>query len=79
MGERFIRESERRNKTGVPTSTWYELQDAGKAPKPVKIGPKAVAWLESEIDSWQARLVDQRDTAAANHRSQVAEIDSEGE
>ena len=68
MGERFIRESERRNKTGVPTSTWYELQDAGKAPKPVKIGPKAVAWLESEIELWQARLIDQRDNAAEGDR-----------
>ena len=69
MGERFIRESERRNKTGVPTSTWYELQDAGKAPKPVKIGPKAVAWLESEIELWQARLIDKRDNGAEGNRA----------
>ena len=47
--ETFVRDSERRVITGVPTSTWYEMQESGIAPMPVKIGPRSVAWLGTEL------------------------------
>ena len=62
---RFIRERERREITGVPTSTWYEMMDAGLAPRPAKIGTRAVAWVEFEIQDWLERKVAERDGAAA--------------
>ena len=61
MRERFIREPERRSITGVPTSTWYEMMDEGRAPKPVPIGPRAVAWLLSELSEWQSIRITERD------------------
>ena len=63
--ETFVRDSERRAITGVPTSTWYEMQDAGIAPLPVKIGPRSVAWLRSELAKWQADRIAERDCQAA--------------
>ena len=63
--QKFVRERERRDLTGVPTSTWYELMDNGNAPLPVKIGPRAVAWLYSELLDWQAARITERDKAVA--------------
>ena len=63
MTDRFVRERERREITGVPTSTWYELMGEGEAPLPVKIGPRSVAWVCSELSKWQAQRIAERDTA----------------
>lgn len=54
--DRIVRERERREITGLPTSTWYDLQKRGIAPKPVAIGVAARGWLLSELEAW----VDQR-------------------
>ncbi len=63
MTDQFVRERERKDITGVPTSTWYELMDDGLAPKPVKIGKRAVAWLHSELSEWQTTCIAERDNA----------------
>ncbi len=63
--DRFVRERERREITGVPTSTWYELMGEGEAPKPVNIGPRAVAWQLSELTAWQQLRIAERDGRAA--------------
>lgn len=63
--QKFVRERERRDLTGVPTSTWYEMMENGEAPKPVKIGPRAVAWLASELTEWQAARISARNKAIA--------------
>jgi prophage regulatory protein len=34
------------------SSTIYQLIAEGKFPAPVKLGPRASAWLESEIHDW---------------------------
>ncbi len=59
--DRFVRERERREITGVPTSTWYQMMGEGDAPQPVKIGPRAVAWLLSELSEWQSNRIAERD------------------
>ena len=65
MGDRICRERERKAKTGVPTSTWYELQAEGTAPKPIPLGPRSVGWLESELDFFIASRIAERDGQAA--------------
>lgn len=42
-------------------STLYEWMDAGSFPKPIKIGPRAVAWVKSELDAWEAARIAERD------------------
>ena len=46
------REQERREITGIPTSSWYDLQAKGLVPKPVRLGPRSVGWLRSELLAW---------------------------
>jgi prophage regulatory protein len=33
------------------TSIYYDVR-AGRFPKPVRIGPRAIAWRESDIQRW---------------------------
>jgi prophage regulatory protein len=35
----------------------HALAAQGKFPKPIKLGPRASGWLESEIDAWIANRV----------------------
>jgi prophage regulatory protein len=50
--DRIVRERERREITGLPTSSWYDLQKRGLAPRPVPIGVAARGWLLSELEAW---------------------------
>lgn len=47
------------DRTGLSRSTCYELIAAGKFCQPVKIGPRAIAFSDSEVDDWiNARLAE---------------------
>lgn len=70
--QKFVRENERREMTGVPISTWYEMMDDGLAPKPVPIGPRAVAWLASELEEWQRAVIEKRDVQRPDEPSEPA-------
>jgi prophage regulatory protein len=37
----------------------------GKFPRPIRLGPKAVAWLEHELDEYLAERIRARDDEAA--------------
>lgn len=60
---RFLRERDRRLTTGVPRSTWYALMAQGSAPKPVKLGPRSVAWIEEEVLTWMRELQSRREAS----------------
>jgi prophage regulatory protein len=56
---RFIRLPEVKKMTGLGKTTLYEMIKDGAFPAPVKIGGRAVAWVESEVEQWAAaRLAD---------------------
>ena len=42
----------------------YRLVKAGKFPAPIKVGQNRVGWVESEIDDWIQKKVEERDRAA---------------
>ena len=43
--------------TGLSRSTLYRLIADESFPRPVRLGPRAVAWRRSDIDAWgEARL-----------------------
>jgi prophage regulatory protein len=52
-------------KAGPSRSTIYEGIAAGTFPKPIRLGPKSVGWLESEVDRWIEERVAERDAQAA--------------
>lgn len=39
--------------TGLSRSTLYAKVAAGEFPKPIKLGARAVGWLERDIAAWQ--------------------------
>lgn len=40
--------------TGLSCSSIYELMDHNLFPRPIRIGRRAVAWRESDIEAWLA-------------------------
>jgi len=40
------------NRVGLGSSFIYLLIQRGEFPKPIKIGARAVAWIEPEVDVW---------------------------
>ena len=45
-------------RTGLARSTIYERIKEGDFPAQVSLGPRAVGWLESDIEAWIARQVE---------------------
>lgn len=41
-------------RTGLSRSTIYAFIKAGEFPKQVRLGPRAVGWLECEVNDWIA-------------------------
>lgn len=55
--DRFIKLREVKAYSGLSTSEIYRRMDAGTFPAQVRLGAKAVAWLESEVQGWIAQTV----------------------
>lgn len=49
-----------KKRTSLSTSEIYRRLEAGTFPQQIRLGAKAVAWLEHEIDAW----IDQRVNAS---------------
>ncbi len=49
--------------TGLSRSTIYQNMQTGKFPKPIRLGAKAVGWLESEVHQWIEARTAERDAA----------------
>ena len=47
--------------TGLARSTVYKFIAEGRFPKPVKLGPRMVAWVEGEIQQWILERIGERD------------------
>ena len=61
---RILRRREVQERTGLPSSTIYDLISAGRFPRPIRLGPRAVGWLSHEVDAWiEARRIE-RDAEA---------------
>ena len=52
MKNRIARRERVEEITGFSRSHIYLLMAEGKFPKAIKIGARAVGWVESEIDAW---------------------------
>ncbi|EFK2376089.1 helix-turn-helix transcriptional regulator [Escherichia coli] len=62
--QNLIRMPETMRRTGYGRAWIYKLIAQGSFPKPVKIGSRAIAFVESEIDEWiNQRIAESRGTA----------------
>jgi prophage regulatory protein len=57
---RILRLREVEDATGRKRSAIYEGVAAGTFPAPVRLGDRAVGWLESEILDWQEQRIAER-------------------
>lgn len=51
--------------TGLARSTVYKFVAEGRFPKPVKLGVRMVAWVESEVQQWILNKIELREQVAA--------------
>ena len=54
---KFLRRPQVERLTGLSLSTIYAMVADGSFPKQVKIGRRAVAWREADIDDWMLSRV----------------------
>jgi prophage regulatory protein len=65
MSQSLIRIPEVQRRTGYSKPWIYRLIQQKRFPAPVKIGTRAIAFVESEIDEWVAkRIAESRGEAA---------------
>jgi prophage regulatory protein len=69
---RFLRLPEVEEVVGLKHATIYDEIGAGRFPKPVPIGKRAVAWLEDEITDWMNARIRERDAGTAVRPSPIA-------
>lgn len=61
----FLRLPEVQRRTGYSKAWIYRLMSQGKFPTSVKIGTRAIAFVESEIDEWvNERIAESRKEVA---------------
>ncbi|NWO10404.1 AlpA family transcriptional regulator [Chromohalobacter salexigens] len=58
---KLIRIKDVMDRTGLARSTIYKYISEGKFPRPIKLGVRAVAWVETEIDGWIQASIAGRD------------------
>lgn len=49
---RILRRGEVTMRTGLSNATIHREIQAGRFPKPIALGRRAVGWIEAEIDAW---------------------------
>lgn len=52
MLPKIIRRKEVEERIGLACSTIYAMMGRGTFPRPLKLGHRAVGWLESDIQVW---------------------------
>lgn len=50
--------------TGLSRAVIYQRINRGEFPKPVKLGPRSVAWVESEVHDWVSSRIAERDRSS---------------
>ena len=63
--ERALRLRQVSQLTGLGRSMIYQMQAEGRFPQRIKLGERAVGWLESEVRGW---LATQIETSRRNQR-----------
>jgi len=57
----ILRRKKLEKRVGLSRSTIYQKIQDGSFPKPINLGPRAVGWIENEIDDWLMDQIEKRD------------------
>ena len=52
VAARLLRRPAVQQMTTLPRSTLYRFVKEGKFPKPIRLGPRYVAWLLADVEAW---------------------------
>lgn len=55
---RILRLPAVRARTGLARSTIYLRMSEGSFPQPISLGPRAVGWIETEVDAWLQQQIE---------------------
>ena len=61
MIDNFLRLNDVTKSTGLSRASIYRYMREGVFPKSVRLGPRSVAWRESEVEQWKQSIVGQDD------------------
>ncbi|EPY1262797.1 MULTISPECIES: AlpA family transcriptional regulator [Klebsiella] len=70
MSQTLIRFSEVQKRTGYSKAWLYKLISQGRFPSAVKLGSRAIAFVEGEVDEWINQRIEERD-AVISTKSQL--------
>lgn len=59
--DRILRRPEVEAATGLSRSSIYARMSRGEFPRPVRIGTRAVGWVETEIEEYNRQRIAERD------------------
>ncbi len=59
----ILRRKQVEKRTGLSRSTIYLRIQEGAFPRPIKLGARAVGWLENEIEAWLAARMEIRNNS----------------
>lgn len=66
MADRLLKLPEVIDKTGISKTSIARKEEAGEFPKRIKLGPRSVAWSETEINAWIQASKEARGNSNAN-------------
>ena len=58
MSRRILRLPNVLDRTGLSRSTVYQRVSEGRFPRSVSLGDRAVGWVESDIEEWISRQIE---------------------
>ena len=59
----ILRRKQVERRTGLSRSTIYLRIHEGTFPRPIKLGARAVGWLDNEIEAWLTERMEIRDNS----------------
>jgi|TARA_R110001606_G_C15279561_1_gene640368 prophage regulatory protein len=65
--DRFVREQECREITGLSRQHRWELEKTASFPKRVKLGSRTIAWRLSELQEWINNTSNSREAQGEHH------------
>jgi len=72
MGDRILRLDAVLKVADTSRTTIYDWMAKELFPRQIKLGPRAVGWLESEVNAWLAQKRAERDAASMGSRKPEA-------
>ena len=66
--EEFLRLKQVKSLIGLCRSSIYNKINEGTFPRPVRLGPQSVAWLQREVHLWMSERISDRDQIECDHK-----------